>query len=156
MRKTERHQLIKQIIASRTVRTQDELLGFLKEKGVIATQATISRDIRDLKIVKVPDENGRVHFEIFQERTLENGEQKKKQQLIHMIEDVVTKVDRVQFLTMINTIADNAPLLSAALDDVAMPEKVCSLAGFDIVVIISRTEDDAKKMEAFFNSHAIL
>ncbi len=66
MRKSERHLLIKQVIGEFTIRTQEELLAKLENYGVTATQATISRDIRDLKIVKVPDENGVSHFVLFQ------------------------------------------------------------------------------------------
>ena len=66
------------------------------------------------------------------------------------------KVDRVQFMTLINTIPDNAPLLAAALDEVSMPEKVCSLAGFDTVAVISRTNEDAIKLTEYIKSHAIL
>ena len=62
MRKAERHLLIKQVIDEFTIRTQEELLAKLSDYGVNATQATISRDIRDLKIVKAPDENGISRF----------------------------------------------------------------------------------------------
>jgi transcriptional regulator of arginine metabolism len=68
---------------------------------------------------------------------------------------VVTKVDRVQFLTLINTIPDNAPILSAAIDEVSMKEKICTLAGFDVVVVISRTEEDAQVIENYFKTHAV-
>jgi len=123
MRKADRHLLIRQIITEHTVRTQEELLQQLEAQGVSATQATISRDIRDL---------------------------------IQMIEDVVTKVDRVQFMTLIHTVADNAPLLSAAIDEVTMPEKVCSLAGFDTVAVISRSDEDAETFYQFIRNHAVL
>jgi len=73
-----------------------------------------------------------------------------------MIEEVVTKIDRVQFMTLIHTIPDNAPLLAAAIDDVSMPEKVCSLAGFDTVAVISRTEEDAEAFFSFIETHAVL
>ena len=60
MRKAERHAIIKQIISNETVRTQEELLKKIEERGGSATQATISRDIRDLKIVKVQDQDGQI------------------------------------------------------------------------------------------------
>lgn len=156
MRKIERHSLIKEIISNHVVRTQEELLHYLSQHGVLATQATISRDIRDLNIVKVPDSSGQSKFEIFDGTQAAEDEKTEENQLIRMIEEVVTKVDRVQFLTLINTIPDNAPLLSASIDAVTFSEKVCSLAGFDTVVVISRTEEDAKKMAAYFSSHAII
>lgn len=156
MRKADRHLLIRQIITEHTVRTQEELLQQLEVQGVSATQATISRDIRDLKIVKVPDETGQTKFVIFQGMQASEDEKEEEQRLIQMIEDVVTKVDRVQFMTLIHTVADNAPLLSAAIDEVTMPEKVCSLAGFDTVAVISRSDEDAETFYQFIRNHAVL
>lgn len=156
MRKADRHLLIRQIITEHTVRTQEELLQQLEAQGVSATQATISRDIRDLKIVKVPDETGQTKFVIFQGMQSSEDGKEEEQRLIQMIEDVVTKVDRVQFMTLIHTVADNAPLLSAAIDEVTMPEKVCSLAGFDTVAVISRSDEDAETFYQFIRNHAVL
>ncbi|WP_430609569.1 arginine repressor [Enterococcus sp. DIV0876] len=156
MRKADRHLLIRQIITEHTVRTQDELLQQLEKHGVTATQATISRDIRDMKIVKIPDETGQTKFVIFQGLHSSDNEKVEEQRLAQMIEEVVTKIDRVQFMTLIHTIPDNAPLLAAAIDDVTMPEKVCSLAGFDTVAVISRTEEDAEKFFDFIQAHAVL
>jgi Arginine repressor len=149
MRKADRHLLIKKLIATHTIRTQDELIQLLEQEGVTATQATISRDIRDLQIIKSPDGTGQSKFELFQEQPTQE-DVVESQHLTQMIQDMVTNVDRVQFLTIINTIPDNAQILSAAIDEVPMKEKVCSLAGFDIVVIISRTEEDAQTIEEFF------
>ncbi|OTN77021.1 arginine repressor [Enterococcus sp. 8G7_MSG3316] len=156
MRKADRHLLIRQIITKYTVRTQEELLQQLEKQGVTATQATISRDIRDLKIVKIPDETGQTKFVIFQGQHASDDEKAEEQRLVQMIEEVVTKIDRVQFMTLIHTVADNAPLLAAAIDDVTMPEKVCSLAGFDTVAVISRTEEDAETFFEFIQAHAVL
>ncbi|MFV0558168.1 MAG: arginine repressor [Enterococcus sp.] len=155
MRKADRHLLIKQIISSHTVRTQEELLHHLEQHGVSATQATISRDIRDLKIIKAPDETGHPHFEIFQGERYDQDGHEEQRRLIHMIEDIVTKVDRVEFLTIVNTIPDNAQLFSAVIDEVGMPEKVTTIAGFDTVIIISRSAEDAQKVESFFKTHML-
>lgn len=155
MRKADRHLLIKQLINNQTVRTQEELLKLLEQHGVTATQATISRDIRDLKIIKSPDEKGQGRFEIFQGKNTDTEDREEQQRLIRMIEDVVIKVDRVQFLSIITTSPDSAQLISAMLDDVEMPEKVTTLAGYDTVIIISRTNEDAEKVENFFKSHML-
>lgn len=152
MRKSERHQLIKSIIQQQTIRTQEELLTELKKSDVSATQATISRDIRDLKIVKSPDNSGQVKFELFQETT--NQEDKADhQELFHLIKDAVLKVDTAQFLTIINTLPNNAQLLSASLDDYPLPEKVATIAGFDTVVIISKSVEEAQVVAEFFQTH---
>lgn len=152
VRKADRHILIKKLISNHTIHTQEELLTLLKAKGVTATQATISRDIRELKIIKSPDGTGQWKFEVFKDSQITN-EAKEKKRLIQMIQDVVVKVDRVQIMTILNTIPDNAQILSAVIDEVEIPGKVCSLAGFDTVIIISRTEADAETAEKFFREH---
>lgn len=155
MRKAERHAIIKQIVSNETVRTQEELLKKIEERGGSATQATISRDIRDLKIVKVQDQDGQIRFELFHEKDLEQNSKEEELRLIRKIEEVVTKVDRVQFLTIITTLPDNAQLLAAVMDEVNLPEKVTTLAGFDTVITICRTNEDAEKLEEYFKGHII-
>lgn len=155
MRKAERHAIIKQIVSNETVRTQEELLKKIEERGGSATQATISRDIRDLKIVKVQDKDGQIRFELFHDHDLEQDSKEEELRLVRMIEEVVTKVDRVQFLTIITTLPDNAQLLSAVMDEVNLPEKVTTLAGFDTVITICRTNEDAEKLEKYFKGHII-
>ncbi|MGG5339124.1 arginine repressor [Enterococcus pernyi] len=151
MRKTERHLLIKQIIEDYTIRTQDEMLAKLTEMGVSATQATISRDIRDLKIVKAPDENGVSHFVLFKEKETAESKSEDEKRLIQMIEDIVLKVERVHFLTIVHTLPDNAPLFAAVLDEIKPPHIVSTIAGFDTTIIISKDDEDAQLVEKFLH-----
>lgn len=156
MRKAERHLLIKQIIEESPIRTQEDLLKKLESHGVTATQATISRDIRDLKIVKTPDEQGLSRFMLFHGEQ-EDGEAKNEEEkrLIRMIEDIVLSVERVHFLTIVNTLPDNAHLFASVLDDIHPPHMVSTIAGFDTVVVISKNEDDAEKIEHYFKEHSL-
>lgn len=151
MRKAERHLLIKQVIDEFTIRTQEELLAKLSDYGVIATQATISRDIRDLKIVKAPDENGISRFVFFQGKEGSEAKNEDEKRLIQMIEDIVLKVERVHFLTIVHTLPDNAPLFAAVLDEIKPPHIVSTIAGFDTTIIISQNEEDAQLVEDFLH-----
>lgn len=151
LKKSERHTIIEDLIQNNTIRTQDELRHLLQERGITATQATISRDIRNLKIVKAVDASGVSYFQQFEEKNTD--EVTEDNHLQQMIQDVVTKVDRVQFMTILHTIPNNAPILAAAIDEVEMKEKVCSLAGFDIVVIISPNEEAAMYLENLFKQN---
>ncbi|MHC5267587.1 arginine repressor [Enterococcus sp. LJL98] len=151
MKKSERHAIIEKLIHTHVIRTQEELLGLLKAQGVTATQATISRDIRELKIVKSTDTSGRTAFQQFHEEPSE--EPGETQHLNQLTQDVVTKVDRVQFMTILHTIPNNAPILAAAIDEITMKEKVCTLAGFDTVAVISPDEASAIFLEDFFRKN---
>ena len=148
MKKEQRHQLIVDILTNHVIRTQEELLQYLKEHGVTATQATISRDLNDLKVIKATMENGEKQLKLFTVDEMKTQED--NLHLHQLVEEMVTKVDRVQFMTIIHTQPDSAQMVSALVDDMDIPEKVASLAGFDTVVIISRSEAEAQKIEAMF------
>lgn len=155
MKKTQRHQVIKEIIKNHNVRTQEELLELLNQQGISATQATISRDIRDLKIVKVKDENQLTHFELFVSTEELNNQFWEEQRLIEIVRNVVVAVEHVEFLTIIHTSADNAQLVCSIIDKVELPNIVATLAGFDIVIIISKSEEEAITIENYFKSHLV-
>lgn len=131
------------------IRNQGELMEYLLEYQVSATQATISRDIRDLKIIKTIDESGNPRFELFQERKTPTEDDDIKR-LIRMSNDVIVKVDTVQFMTIVNTLPDNAHLLASVLDDLSSELIVATMASFDTIIIISRTPDDAQKSLRFY------
>ncbi len=136
MRKAQRHLLIKQVSEEFPIRTQEELLKKLGNYWVTATQATISRDIRDLKIVKAPDENGISRFVLFREKGTPDTKTEEEDRLIQMIEDIVLKVERVHFFTIVNTLTDNSHLFSSVLDDIKPPPLFSTISGFDTIIII--------------------
>lgn len=148
MRKKDRHELIKRIISENPIRNQNELVDYLKQNQVSATQATISRDIRDLKIVKTIDDSGKPRFEMFQEQAAPTEDEDIKR-LIRMTKDVIVKIDTVQFMTIVGTLPDNAHLLASVLDDLSSKMIVATMASFDTIIIISRTPEEAQQVSAF-------
>lgn len=152
MKKAQRHEIIKELLMQNTIRTQEELLQLLKMKGINATQATISRDLNDLQIVKITNEAGEKQFALFNEAD-NRSEDEDNHHFQQMIHEMVTKVDRVQFMTIVHTLADNAQMISALIDEMDLPEKVATLAGFDTLVIISKDEADAKKITDLLQSY---
>lgn len=151
MRKKDRHELIKQIISENPIRNQNELMDYLQQYQVSATQATISRDIRDLKIVKTIDETGKPRFELFHEQQTPTEDDDIKR-LIRMTKDVIVKVDTVQFMTIVSTLPDNAHLLASVLDDLSSEFIVATMASFDTIIVISRTPEDAQQVTAFLQN----
>ncbi len=148
MRKKDRHELIKRIISENPIRNQNELMDYLKQNQVSATQATISRDIRDLKIVKTIDDSGKPRFEMFQEQATPTEDEDIKR-LIRMTKDVIVKIDTVQFMTIVGTLPDNAHLLASVLDDLSSKMIVATMASFDTIIIISTTPEEAQQVSAF-------
>lgn len=139
MRKDDRQLLIKQLVLDHDISTQEELIKYLEEEGVKATQATISRDIKELNLVKTPVGKDKTVYTLYQTN------QSSQYRLDQTIGDTVQKVTVVEFLTIINTLPGNADVLAALFDQLYFPDIVATIAGYDTLVVITR---DSKKAEA--------
>ncbi|MCI3029954.1 MAG: arginine repressor [Desemzia incerta] len=152
MKKTNRQLAIKQIITNRDISTQDELLHYLKEEGVDATQATISRDIKEMNLIKTSTPQGGMKYTLYQTNNLSVEER-----LQSTLGDVVVKLERVQFMTILVTIPGNAHVAAALIDTIEFPEVVASVGGNDTCLLISKDEENAQKMydylKQFVNIH---
>ncbi|MGX7352004.1 arginine repressor [Enterococcus canis] len=142
MKKASRQALIKQLITQQPIETQEELLAGLEAAGVKATQATISRDIREMGIVKTHGIDGKIQYALFTKTT-----QSSEQKLHETVKDTVTKVIRVQFIVVIHTTMGNADVVAALLDDIQYEEIAGTIAGVDTIVCIATSEGAAQIFE---------
>ncbi len=126
---------IEQLINQQVISNQEELMQALQAIGISATQATISRDIREMQIVKQQDGNGNLRYVIFKANN-----QSEQDKLYKAISDAVTAITTVEFMNVI-------------LDDLALPEVAGTLAGFDTVVVISPSRELAIKLYELFMEH---
>lgn len=148
MKKVERQRKIEQLIKQNVIATQDELMRQLEANGIKATQATISRDIRELQIIKEQDSNGVVRYVIFK-----GNNQNEEEKLIKAIEETVVDIRQVEFMNIIHTLPRNANVLAAILDGLSLPAVAGTLAGYDTVVIISGSKDEASQINLLFTKH---
>ncbi|KMO60352.1 ArgR family transcriptional regulator, partial [Lacticaseibacillus rhamnosus] len=102
MNKSERQAALARIINQKPIATQEELLAALKAAGIDATQATISRDIREMQIVKAQDAKGTLRYTIFR-----GSEESQLERLGRSIREVGLTITRVQFLNVIKTLPSN-------------------------------------------------
>lgn len=142
MNKSERQAALARIINQRPIATQEELLAALKAAGIDATQATISRDIREMQIVKAQDAKGTLRYTIFR-----GSEESQLERLGRSIREVGLTITRVQFLNVIKTLPSNGNLLAAIIDDIDFDQVVGTIAGHDTIVVISPDEKQAKWFE---------
>lgn len=147
MRKKDRQLLIKQLILDHDISTQEELLHYLGEEGVSATQATISRDIKELNLVKTPVSGGKTKYTLYQS----NETQKNK--LESTIYDRVVSIERVEFVVILNTLRGNANVVSALIDEMSFPQILGTLAGHDTVVIFAKDLANAVEIRDYLRSH---
>ena len=137
--KNQRQEQLLQIIAEETVETQEQLLERLQERGIRSTQATISRDIKELHLIKEPVGQGRYRYAVSAHRTKLNFADR----LRTIFREGVLSVDYAQNLVVIKTMPGLASAACAALDDMGVAYMVGSLAGDDTAFLVMRDTESA-------------
>jgi len=140
--KEERHAMIVAIIKEREISTQEELGDALKEKGILVTQATLSRDIKELGLIKVPILDGDYRYSLPSDRTPQDLIRRAQR----MLEDTVEAVDLAENLIVIKTTSGTAQGVAQAVDDLKWPEMVGTVAGDNTILAIIRTREQALKV----------
>ena len=128
-------------MAQRDIETQEQLLDALKERGVSTTQATISRDIKQLHLVKELTAGGIYKYAVSQRKTALNNVGR----LQTIFRQGVTSYDMAQNIVVLRTMPGLASAAAAAIDAMEIPELVGSLAGDDTVILIMRTNGSAEE-----------
>ena len=135
--KTNRQSKIIEIIQKNEVETQDELSALLEKDGFRVTQATVSRDIRELKLTKIPTAGGRQKYAVITDAP-ENPSQKYER----VLREGFLSMDMAQNILVIKTVSGMASAVCAAIDAMKMREIVGSIAGDDTIMCAIRTVDD--------------
>ena len=132
-----RHKAIVDIIKKYNVETQEELAGYLKDAGFVVTQATVSRDIRELKLSKVPIGGGRQKYVIIQ-----HDESHMEDKFIRVLKDGFVSMDMAQNILVVKTVSGMAMAVAAAIDSLKFHEVVGCIAGDDTIMVAVRTTDE--------------
>ena len=135
--KTGRQSKIIEIIQKNEVETQEELSEYLVREGYSVTQATVSRDIRELKLTKISMNNGRQKYAI-----LNDASDDMSQKYARILRDGFVSMDMAQNILVIKTVSGMANAVCAALDSMQMQVIVGSIAGDDTIMCAIRTVED--------------
>ena len=138
--KQNRHQKIAELVSRYEIETQEELAEKLKEAGFSVTQATISRDIRQMNLSKLPAENGRQKYVILKQE----HELLSDNKYIRVLRDGFVSMDMAQNILVMRTVAGMAMAVAAALDAIHFGEVVGCIAGDDTIMIAVRSAEDTK------------
>ena len=136
--KTRRQAKILELIQQNNVETQEELSAYLEREGYQVTQATVSRDIRELKLTKIATDNGRQKYAVIADADI--GMLEKYARVLRV---GYVSMDIAQNILVIKTVSGMASAVCAAIDAMKMNEVVGSIAGDDTLICIIRTNDDA-------------
>lgn len=130
--KNRRHSVIADIIKTNAVETQEEITRLLLQRGISVTQATVSRDIKEMNLVKVLQENGKYQYET---RQTASADSMLPSKTMGVFKNGIVSVAAAQNLVVIKCYSGMASAVAAALDSMQRPEIVGTVAGDDTIFI---------------------
>lgn len=137
--KPERQRLIASLVSRRRIGTQHDLLAALATEGCLATQATVSRDIRELGLEKTHDQLGRPRYVLAQ-----NGRRSDpREALASVLSQFGRRATAAQNIVVVQSELGSAPAIARALDRLGHPRIVGTIAGDDTCLVIARDADEA-------------
>ena len=139
--KYDRHSEILEIIQEKDIETQEELAQELRKRGFNVTQATVSRDIKELRLVKVLSPTG-----IYKYAHLDNKETGISERLIRVFSDSVLSIDYANNLIVIKTIEGGGQAAASVVDALNWKEIVGCIAGDDTILVVIRSEEGVKRV----------
>jgi len=140
--KSFRHKKILEIISSAKVETQAELANYLRKLGFNITQATISRDIKELGLMKLPDSAGSYHYAAPHVIKTSNS----KERLRRLFIDNVIRLEFSENLIVVHTLSGTAHAVAASLDRVEWPSVIGTVAGDDTILIVVKPKAAVDKV----------
>lgn len=143
MKKRERQAIIRRVIVNNAVHTQTELVLLLDREGLDVTQATISRDITEMQLIKVPDENGHTYYTFSSDRPID-GESKLRRNLNGNVIDMTINN---QFC-LLNVLPGNGPVIASLIKQMNYDEVFGVLSDDSTVLIIASTIDHAVQVRS--------
>ncbi|HEP4859852.1 TPA: arginine repressor [Streptococcus pyogenes] len=138
MNKMERQQQIKRIIQAEHIGTQEDIKNHLQKEGIVVTQATLSRDLREIGLLKLRDEQGKLYYSLSEPVATPFSPE---------VRFYVLKVDRAGFMLVLHTNLGEADVLANLIDNDAIEDILGTIAGADTLLVICRDEAIAKRFE---------
>ena len=140
--KKRRHAKILELINSNDIETQEELQAFILKNGYEVTQATISRDIKELHLIKVPLQDGRYKYSLPADQRF-NPIQK----LHRALADAFVSIDGTSHMLVMKTLPGNAHAIGSLLDHLDWEEILGTICGDDTILIICREESEREEIK---------
>ncbi|SMO40370.1 transcriptional regulator AhrC/ArgR [Melghirimyces algeriensis] len=143
--KGQRHIKIREIITNQDIETQEDLVDQLREAGYNVTQATVSRDIKELHLVKVPTNNGSYKYSLPADKRF-NPNQKLKR----MLTEAFVGIEQSENLIVMKTLPGNAHAIASLVDNLDWRDVIGTIAGDDTILLICRNREIAPQVKSRF------
>jgi len=139
--KSQRQFKIKELIATHNVKTQEELVELLRQAGIQVTQATVSRDIKEMHLIKVPDGSGDYKYALPVDQKYSAV-----QRLRRALTDHFLHIDRANNLVVMKCLPGTANAVGVLIDQLEWPELLGTICGDDTILLICRTDEQGAKV----------
>jgi transcriptional regulator of arginine metabolism len=136
--KNARQTAILSIIEQNDVETQEDLAKKLKDMGIVVTQATVSRDIKELRLLKVLSGTGGYKY-----ATADKAEHGLSERFVRMFKDSVLSVDYSGNIVVLKTLSGSANVAGEAIDSMRLPEILGTMAGDNTILVVVQNEEEA-------------
>ncbi len=158
MYKSRRQAIIKRMINENHINNQTDLIDRLKKENIKVTQATISRDIRELNIIKSHDNKGNFYYQIMNDSALGLKKRTDEERLIHALTDTGVSLTQVEFTNILTVLPGNGQVIGVLLDSVRISytDIVGCIAGDDTILILSKDQESAEKVNHFLKQYLYL
>lgn len=139
--KKNRHSKIIELIENNEVETQEQLADLLKKDGYDVTQATVSRDIRELRLTKVQTGDGRQKY-----RVMDHDDEELQDKYIKVLQSGFVSMDKAGNILVLRTVSGMAMAVAAALDALHLSQIIGCIAGDDTIFAAIKTEEDVQEV----------
>ena len=144
--KYSRHAKILELIEQYHIETQEELAERLREHGMDVTQATVSRDIKELRLIKVMADNGAYRY-----ASISRSDGNISNNLLTVLNESVVSCDYANNIVVVKTLPGMAQAAASAVDALKWPDIVGTIAGDDTIMIVCRAEKIAEELVSKFS-----
>lgn len=155
MSKNKRQAIIKKLISENEISNQGELVKLLEKENIKTTQATVSRDIRELNIIKNHNAKNNSYYRLLNNSVLGKTKLTDEERLINAVVETGVSLKQIEFTNLLTVLPGNGQVIGVLIDSIRtqFTQIVGCVAGDDTILILSETADDAREVNHYFQQY---
>lgn len=158
MSKNKRQAIIKKLISENEIFNQIELVKLLEKENIKTTQATVSRDIRELNIIKDHNDASDSYYRLLNNSVLGKNKLTDEERLINSIVETGVSLKRIEFANLLTVLPGNGQVVGVLIDSIRtqFTQIAGCIAGDDTILILSENVEDARKVNQYFRQYLFI
>ncbi|MGX4687110.1 arginine repressor [Vagococcus sp. JNUCC 83] len=152
MNKETRQTILKRVVTENNIENQSDLIKYLEKENVRTTQSTISRDMRELNIIKSHSTNGGSYYRVLSDYAANDKKLSDEERLKNVVRETGVSLVQIEFINVLTVLPGNGQLLGVLIDSLrqSFSEIVACVAGDDTILILSKDKEDAIVVNDYF------